>query len=1020
MQDEMITLPLFINGEQRTVAFPCHHTLLEVLREECALTGTKHGCELGECGTCTVLVDGEPVLSCLALAAEMTGRKIETVEGLQRGNRLHPLQATFADLGAAQCGYCTPGILMASKALLRHKPDPSQEDVREALSGNLCRCTGYLKIIEAVRWAAALERGETECAPPREAFYGAFPATGKLRPMGKSVTRKEKAVQECGAYQSSDFRIIGKPFRRVDGRAKSTGQTRFADDLIFPRMVHLRLARSTASHALIRRINTEPAAQLPGVLGILTGKDFPIPFGILPVSQDEHALCLDKVRFVGDPVAAVAALTEDQAYAACDAICIDYKTLTTIANVTEALQNPEPRIHEYGDTGNIHKRVSMQFGDVEKGFAEAEVVLEDTFYFEGNTHLPMEQHATVAVPEDEGRVTVYSSTQTPHYLHRALAKVLELPASRVRVIACPNGGGFGGKSDPFNHEIVAAKMALLLGRPVKICLNREEVFYCHRGRHPVLMHTRTGFKKDGTITAQHLRTVLDGGGYGSYGVASTYYTGALQTVTYRLPKYSFDSIRVFTNKPPCGPKRGHGTPQPRCAFEVHLDKVAHRLGIDPADLRLNNLVPPESVTANYLKIGSMGLGDCIKAVVEGSHWRERYGKLPYGRGLGLACGAYLCGAGLPIYWNHMPQSGVQLKLDRSGGVAVFCGEIEIGQGSDSVLAACVAEVLGIELDDIRLCVADTDLTPVDLGSYSSRVTLMVGNAAIQAAERAREIIAKAVAEELDVPVQRLVFAERRVFDLEAPDHGLDFAEAVATAEARFGTLGSTGSYTPPRSPGRYRGAGVGPSPAYSYSAAVLEVEVDPETGLYRVNHVWIAHDVGRSINPVLVMGQIEGSVYMALGEAMMEEQVFRRLPKKRSHALVHKHPSMLEYKSPTFHEMPPVTSYIIEDPDPDGPFGAKEVGQGPLLPVIPALPNAIFDAVGVRIDQVPVAPHMIMKALQAQEKGKEPRFGPESFPEVDFGVPLRIPTQDEGGDGQATNQPQAGVRRGSGTMKDGS
>ncbi len=616
----------------------------------------------------------------------------------------------------------------------------------------------------------------------------------------------------------------------------------------------------------------------------------------------------------------------------------------------------------------------------------------------------MEQHAAVAVPEDDDRVTVYSATQTPHYVHRALAKVLGLPASRIRVVACSNGGGFGGKSDPFNHEIVAAKMALKLGRPVKVTLTREEVFYCHRGRHPVLMRLRTGVRRvDGRVrlTAQHLQTALDGGAYGSYGVASTYYTGALETVTYDLPAYRFEGVRTFTNKPPCGPKRGHGTPQPRFGFEVHLDKIAVAMGENPADLRLGMLAEADSVTANWLRIGTMGLRRCIEAVVAGSRFRERWGKLPEGRGIGLACGAYLCGAGLPIYWNQMPQSGVQLKLDRSGGVAVFCGEAEIGQGSDSILAAVVAEVLGIDLKDIRLCVADTDLTPVDLGSYSSRVTLMVGNAAREAAERARELLARAAADHLEVPIDRLAFAERRVFDAQDPQRGMGFAEAVIAAEARFGTLGTTGSYSPPRSPGRYRGAGVGPSPAYSYTAAAVEVEVDPATGLWQPVHVWIAHDIGRALNPVLVLGQIEGSVYMGLGEAMMEEQAFRRLPKRLSNALVHKFPSMLEYKSPTFCEMPPVTSYLIEDPDPAGPFGAKEVGQGPLLPIMPAVANAVYDAVGARVDQVPIHPHMIVKALAAGAAGREARFGPRGFPAVDFGAELRVPTPAEGGDGRA-------------------
>lgn len=812
--------------------------------------------------------------------------------------------------------------------------------------------------------------------------------------------------------------LIGKPFRRVDARSKVTGQTRYADDLSFPRMLHMRLLRSTVPHAKITRIDVTKARQMPGVVGILTGEAFPIPFGILPVSQDEHALAHDKVRYVGDPIAAVAAVTEEKAQAAVNAIELELESLTTIGSIEEALETASPQIHDYADEGNIHKKVSMTFGQVDEGLAKSDLVLDDVFFYEGNTHLAMEQHATVAVPEDVDRVTIYSSTQTPHYLHKATSKVLGLPASRVRIIACPNGGGFGGKSDPFNHEIVAAKMALVTGRPVKICLNREEVFYCHRGRHPVLMHLKTGFMKDGSIVSQHLRTALDGGSHGSYGVASTFYTGALQTVTYDVPAYRFDSVRCFTNKPPCGPKRGHGTPQPRFAFEVQLDKAAHALGLDPVDLRLKQLVPDGATTANWLKVSTNNLRRCIEAVVAGSGWRERRGKLGKGRGLGLACGAYLCGAGLPIYWNHMPHSGVQIKLDRSGCVAVFCGETEIGQGSDSILAAIVGDILGIDLKDIRLCVADTDLTPVDLGSYSSRVTMMMGHAAKQAAERARDLIAKAVSEKLSLPRARLVFADRRVFDVEDPARGMTFAEAVQCAESAYGTLGTTGSYIPPRSPGKYKGAGVGPSPTYSYSAAVVEVSVDETTGIVEVEHVWMAHDIGKSLNPALVMGQVEGSIYMGLGEAMMEESAFRRLPKSKSNALVHKFPSLLEYKSPTFLDMPKCTTYLIEEPDPRGPFGAKEVGQGPLLPMPPAICNAIFDAIGVRIDQVPVQPHMVRKALEEREKGRPARFGPKAFPQLPEIEPLIVRTPSEGGDGTAENPEVRGVKEGTGTMSE--
>jgi 4-hydroxybenzoyl-CoA reductase alpha subunit len=801
---------------------------------------------------------------------------------------------------------------------------------------------------------------------------------------------------------SKPLTVVGKPFRKVDARAKCTGQTKFADDIVLPRMLSCKLLRSHVPHALIKNIDVSKAMALPGVFAIITGKDLPIPYGILPVSQDEHALCVNKVRFIGDPVAAVAAIDEDVAFDAMNLIEVEYEALPSIASIEEALLIDEPRIHDYGDGGNIHKRVSLQFGEVDEGFAEADLIREDTFFYEGNTHLPMEQHAAVAHFDSDQKLTLWSSTQTPHYVHRALTKVLGIPASHIRVIATPNGGGFGGKSDPFNHEVVVCKLAMITGRPVKNTLTREEVFYCHRGRHPVLMHVKTGVKKDGAITAMHFQSLLDGGAYGSYGVASTFYTGALQTVTYEVPKYKFQGLRAFTNKPPCGPKRGHGTPQPRYALEVQLDKIAEQLKLDPAEIRRQHLVKPYSVTANYLRIGSMGLGTCIDKVVKGSEWKDKFSgwdannrKLPFGKGIGIACSSYICGAGLPIYWNNMPQSGVQLRLDRQGGVCVMCGSTDIGQGSDSILAYIVAEVLGIDPFDIRVVTADTDLTPVDLGSYSSRVTLMTGNAALQAAERARELLVMAVAEKLGVPIENISLAERRVFDVENPEVGVTFAEAVVLAESKFGTIGTVGSYSPPASPGKFKGSGVGPSPAYSYSAAVAEVDVDPATGIVTVERVWIAHDIGKSINPMLVMGQVEGSVYMGLGEILMEEMAYRE-----NRNLVHKIPSMLEYKSPTTMEMCDVKTYLIEDPDPNGPYGAKEVGQGPLLPVPPAVANAVYDAVGVRIDEVPITPEKVMKALKEKAAGRDPRFGPTSIPQVEWPEPQRIMTPSEGGDGR--------------------
>jgi 4-hydroxybenzoyl-CoA reductase alpha subunit len=778
--------------------------------------------------------------------------------------------------------------------------------------------------------------------------------------------------------RDAPLNVIGQPWLKVDAAAKLTGQTVFADDLVLPRMIFARQLRSPHPHARIRSIDVSKAAAHRGVLATLVGSELPIPFGILPVSQDEHALCLDKVRFVGDPVAAVAALDEETAEAACRLIEVDYEVLPPLMSVDEALATPELRIQDYGPRGNIHKEVSFDFGDVASGFAEADHTREDCFYFEGNTHLPMEQHACVAAATADGKLTLWSSTQTPHYVHRAAARVLEVPPSHLRVIACPNGGGFGGKSDPFGHEIVACKLAMKTGRPVKLTLTREEVFYCHRGRHPVTIWVRTGLKRDGRITAMHFKTVLDGGAYGSYGVASLYYTGALQTVTYRIPRYRFDGVRVFTNKPPCGPKRGHGTPQPRFALECHIDKFCEELGLDPGQWRIDNCLEPYTVTANHMYVRTIGLKACLERVIERSGYRSRRGRLGRGRGIAVAASSYLTGAGLPIYWNAMPHSGVQIKVDRGGGVTVFCGSTDIGQGSDSILAYIVAEELGIRPEDVRVVTADTDLTPVDLGSYSSRVTLMTGNAAIQGARRLRRLIFGAAARKLEIPVARVRGAERRLCDAADPSRSLSFAEAVVLAEAEHGTLGAVGSYTPPRSVAKWKGSGVGPTPTYSYSAAVVELTADTETGIVRIDRVWIAHDIGRSLNPMLVLGQIEGSVYMGLGEALMEEQVFRKG--------LHRIPSMLDYKSPTTLEMPKVDSILVETLDPEGPYGAKECGQGPLLPVIPAVAGALHDALGIRIDEVPITPEKVMAALDGRYRApRMPRF---EYPETTAVAPL--------------------------------
>ncbi|HUQ25404.1 MAG TPA: molybdopterin cofactor-binding domain-containing protein [Burkholderiales bacterium] len=797
--------------------------------------------------------------------------------------------------------------------------------------------------------------------------------------------------------------VVGKPRRRVDARAKVTGALRYADDLFMPRMLFAKLLRSPHPHAVIEQINTEKAKKHPGVHLVLTGKDFPVPFGIMPVSVDEYPLAPERVRYVGDPVAAVIAVDEQTAVEASHLIDVSYRILPPVADPVQGLQNPEPRIHDYGEQGNIHRNQSYEFGDIEESLRKSDLVFEDLFFYEGNTHLPMEQQASLAFVDQDGKLQISSSTQNPHYLHRQLARVLQIPEAKIRVVATPNGGGFGGKCDPGGHEFVVSKAALVLGRPVKVGLTREEVFYVHRGRHPVLMKMKTGVTRDGKLTGMHLQTLLDGGGYGSHGPASTFYTGVLTPVTYHYPRFKFEACRVFTNKPACGPKRGHGTPQPRFGQEVQLDKIAEKIGMDPAELRLKNLTKPESLTASWLRIGSNGLGDCIEKVVGMSAWKQRRGKLGKGRGLGLACSTYMCGAGVAIYWNKMPHSGVQVLLDRSGGVIVYCGATEIGQGSDDVLAAIVAETLGIDTGVVRVVTGDTGITPVDLGSYSSRVTIMAGNAAVQAAERLRVQIAAVVSETLGTLPDRVVFSQGRVFAADNSGPGMSFVEAVAAAESQLGTLSAVGSYSPPKAPGKYKGAGVGPSPAYSFSSCVVEVEVDERTGWIHVPKIWIAHDIGRALNPTLARGQVIGGVYMGLGEALMEAQSFRRLPEKLSGALVHRAPSMLDYKSLTSLDMPDVEVALIEDPDPNCPYGAKEVGQGPLLPVMPALANAIYDAVGVRIDEIPITPDKVLRALESQSK----RVGPDSFPAVPYPEPMFVLPPWEGGDGKETKRDAA-------------
>lgn len=926
-------LTLSVNGQRQQVAARPNHSLLEVLRYDLGLTGSKQGCDKGDCGACTVLVDGEPVLACCTLAAMVPPEaKITTIEGLAAPGGLDAVQEAFDRSGALQCGFCQPGMMLSARALLNVNPSPDDGAIREALSGNLCRCTGYTQIFEAVKLAAAIERGD---APP----YDPQPAEG--------------------------FSVLGGRHRKADGHLKATGDAVYTDDLNPPGLLHCKILRSPHAHAAIRGIDTARAEALEGVFAVLTGAALPTLYGVIPWTEDEQALCTDRARFVGDEVAAVAAIDEETAQRALDLIEVDYEVLPAVFDPAEALRDDAPVLFPGRKRGNLTKRVQLEFGDVDAALGDADVVIEGDYRFEGTAHAPIEPHCVVARHDARGLLTVHSSTQIPHYVHRTLAKVLELPADRVRVVQPALGGAFGGKSDPFGHELVAAKLAMITGRPVKCLLTREETFYTHRGRHPMHMRMKLGATKDGTLTALDSDVLIDGGAYTSFGLVTTYYAGQLLTAPTGYATYRFDSRRAFTNKPPCGPKRGHGSVQPRFAFEIQLDKMAHALGIDPIELRRRNDVGPNATTVNGQRITSNGFLECLRVVEEASDWKARYGELPFGRGLGVAGSTYISGTAYPVYPNEMPQSGVQLRLDRSGRAHVMCGASDIGQGSDTMLQLIVAEELGLLPDKVVVTSSDTDLSPVDLGAYSSRVTFMAGTACRHAAQAMAAKIADVVAGRLEVPSAEIGRGDGRWFWRRDPSRGVSATEAFQLTEAAHGTLGATGGYrTDSTLGGDYRGGTIGASPAYSFTAHVAEVDVDLETGFVRVERIWAAHDCGFALNPTLVEGQIAGSVYMGWAEAVMEQQV---LAYGGPNPGLLRGPNLLDYRIPTAAETPDIRCFIVQSQDPEGPYGAKEAGEGPLHPVLPAIANAIYDAVGVRLDRLPFHASAVKAALAARE-----------------------------------------------------
>jgi 4-hydroxybenzoyl-CoA reductase subunit alpha len=773
------------------------------------------------------------------------------------------------------------------------------------------------------------------------------------------------------AGQSADGGVVGRGGQgKIDGLDRIIGAATFVDDLTLPRMVHAKLLRSPHAHARIVRIDAAAAEAMPGVLAVVVGTEIPMRHGAIPVANDETALAVDKVRYIGEPVACVAAATEQQAFEACRAIVVEYEALDTVLTIDDAMSPDKPILHDHArKPSNVLRRVFQTYGDVDAGFAEADMVLEEVYEYPGSTHVPLEPHAALAAPDPDGRLTIWSSTQNPHYVHKTLARVLGMRTADIRLIKPAVGAGYGGKCDTFVSDICAAFLARKLQRPVKMAFDREEVFYAHRGRHRTRMWLKMGMKKDGTITAIDFKAWADGGAYASYGVVTAYYLGVFLTLPYRVDNVRFTSLRVYTNHPPCGPKRGHGAIQPRFAVELHLDRMALALGLDPAQVRRQSVVAPDTETVNGLRVTSVGLEACIDAVLAASGYHDKRGKLPPGRGIGLACSAYMCGALHGVYPDALPHSGVQLQLDRSGRVMIFAGTADVGQGSSHMLATLVAERFGISLDHCRVIEGDTELTPVDLGSYSSRVTFMAGNAALDAADRLRAQIFDAVAEHLGCAPTDLTAHDNAVHH---GDQAVPWVEAVILAETKHGTLGSEGSYRPPKIGSRFRRQSVGPSPAYSFTAQVAEVTIDEETGILTIDKMWCAHDLGRVLHPEIAEGQVEGCVYMGVGEALLEEQAYRD-------GLMTT-PSILEYRIPTVYDTPEIASILIESHDPGGPFGAKEVGEGPQLATVPAIGNAIFDAIGHWLTAPPYTPDKVWRALRGKPPQAQRPLPPDRVP----------------------------------------
>lgn len=760
--------------------------------------------------------------------------------------------------------------------------------------------------------------------------------------------------------------VIGKPRPLMDAPIKVAGEARYCHDMAVPGMLWGKILRSPQPHARILNINMEKAERLIGVKAVVTSGDtLGVKYGIFPhVKADKTALAGDRVRYVGDAVAAVAAVDVDTAEEALDLIEVEYEPLPAVFDPEEAMKPGAPLIHE-GSEKNISVKYDWHFGDVEKGFNESDCIREDRFITQPVTHCPLEIHSAIASFDLDGRLTMWISTQDHWFLRRDLSSVLGLEESKIRLIKPPFvGGGFGGRAETLSHVLVTPILARKAGKPVKIAYSREEMM-TSRHRHPMIIELKTGAKKDGTLMAYDARIVSNTGAYTSFGLVATYLAGSFLIATYKVPNVRFDGASVYTNNAVAGAMRGHGALQPRFACDSQLDMIAEELGLDPLEIRLKNAYHDGDVTVNKFHFHTCGMEECLKQVAKKAQWKEKKGKLPPYHGIGIGSCCFLSGANVSPNITFSPV----VKIHYDGAVSLITGAIDIGQGCDTTLSAIVAEELGVGIEDLRVIAGDTEIAPIEPGSYSSRVTVYSGNGAKMAAADARRQILEIVADEMEANPGDLVSRDKRIYVRGSHEKGINFSEAIeiCSNKKKLPIIGK-GHYVPEIGfPNFIKGEG-DLSPSYSFGASVAEVVVDPDTGKVKVKHFVMAHDCGFAINPLAVEGQLEGSISMGLGYALSENIETR--PDKGQIM----NPNFLDYRLFLAPDMPEIQTITVETIDPTGPFGAKEAGEGTTVSPAPAIANAIYDAIGVRIKELPITPEKILEAIE-EKKAEEIESG---------------------------------------------